>query len=106
MPEPAELEALRISLAPRLENKLITAATVKPKKAHMLRYPVEHFANELPARRIVPLSRSAQRRPEPARQTRRLWHRAGRGLVAPVAGHQPHARRPLPDGGRPSAGSG
>ena len=53
MPELPELEALRIRLAPRLEKKLITAATVNPKKAHMLRYPVEHFANELPARRIV-----------------------------------------------------
>jgi formamidopyrimidine-DNA glycosylase len=57
MPELPELEALRIRLAPRLEGKLITAATVNPKKAHMLRYPVEHFANELPARRIVSLSR-------------------------------------------------
>src|SRR5467141_1129792 len=57
MPELPELEALRIRLAPRLEGKLITAATVNPKKAHMLRYPVENFANELPARRIVSLSR-------------------------------------------------
>lgn len=57
MPELPELEALRIRLAPRLENKLITAATVNPKKAHMLRYPVEHFAHELPARRIVSLTR-------------------------------------------------
>ena len=57
MPELPELEALRIRLAPRLERRLITAATVNPKKAHMLRYPVEHFANELPARRIVSLSR-------------------------------------------------
>src|SRR5260370_37609731 len=55
MPELPELEALRIRLAPRLENKLITAATVNPKKAHMLRYPVENFANEFPARRIVSL---------------------------------------------------
>jgi formamidopyrimidine-DNA glycosylase len=57
MPELPELEALRIRLAPRLEGKLITAATVNPKKAHMLRYPVENFANELPARRIVSLWR-------------------------------------------------
>ncbi|HXM72132.1 MAG TPA: DNA-formamidopyrimidine glycosylase family protein [Candidatus Dormibacteraeota bacterium] len=57
MPELPELEALRISLAPRLQGKLITAATVNPKKAHMLRYPVEHFAHELPARRIVSLIR-------------------------------------------------
>src|SRR3981081_1622950 len=57
MPELPELEALRIRLAPRPENNLITAATVNPKKAHMLRYPVEHFAHELPARRIVSLAR-------------------------------------------------
>ena len=57
MPELPELEALQIRLGPRLEGRLITAATVNPKKAHMLRYPVEHFANELPARRIVSLSR-------------------------------------------------
>ena len=57
MPELPELEALRIRLAPRLEGKLITAATVNPKKAHMLRYPVENFANELPARRLVSLIR-------------------------------------------------
>src|SRR5260370_24655559 len=57
MPELPELEALRIRLGPRLEGRLITAATVNPKKGHMLRYPVEHFANELPARRIVSLAR-------------------------------------------------
>ena len=57
MPELPELEALRIRLGPRLEGKLITAATVNPKKGHMLRYPVENFANELPARRIVSLTR-------------------------------------------------
>jgi formamidopyrimidine-DNA glycosylase len=57
MPELPELEAVRIRLGPRLEGRLITAATVNPKKAHMLRYPVEHFANELPARRILSLSR-------------------------------------------------
>src|SRR5258708_36758670 len=57
MPELHEREAVRITGAPRLENKLITAATVNPKKAHMLRYPVEHFANELPARRILSVIR-------------------------------------------------
>ncbi len=36
-------------LAPRLENNLITAATVNPKKGHMLRYLAEHFAHEAPA---------------------------------------------------------
>lgn len=57
MPELPELEALRIRLSPRLEGRLVTAASVNPKKAHMLRYPVDNFANELPARRIVSLSR-------------------------------------------------
>src|SRR5258707_5880753 len=57
MPELPELEAVRIRLSTRLEGKLMTGATVNPKKAHMLRYPVENFANELPARRIVSLTR-------------------------------------------------
>jgi formamidopyrimidine-DNA glycosylase len=57
MPELPELEALRIRMAPRLEGKLITAAAVNPKKAHMLRYPVEEFARELPARRISSVTR-------------------------------------------------
>ena len=57
MPELPELEALRIRLAPRLEGRLITAASVNPKKAHMLRYPVDNFALELPARRITSLTR-------------------------------------------------
>src|SRR2546426_2503239 len=57
MPELPELEALRIRIGPRVEGKLITAASVNPKKAHMLRYPVEEFARELPARRITSLTR-------------------------------------------------
>jgi len=57
MPELPELEAVRIRLAPRLSNKLITAATVNPKKAHLLRYPVDNFALELPARRITSMTR-------------------------------------------------
>jgi formamidopyrimidine-DNA glycosylase len=57
MPELPELEALRLRLAPRLDGKLITAATVNPKKAHVLRYPVENFARELPARRITSVTR-------------------------------------------------
>jgi formamidopyrimidine-DNA glycosylase len=36
---------------------LITAATVNPKKAHLLRYPVDNFALELPARRITSMTR-------------------------------------------------
>ena len=57
MPELPELEALRLSLGPRLVGKLITAATVNQKKAHLLRYPVDNFALELPARRITSLTR-------------------------------------------------
>src|SRR5437763_14999549 len=57
MPELPELEALRLRISPRIEGKLITAATVNPKKAHLLRYPVDNFALELPARRITSLTR-------------------------------------------------
>jgi formamidopyrimidine-DNA glycosylase len=57
MPELPELEALRLRLGPRLDGKLVTAATVNPKKAHLLRYPVDNFALELPARRITSLAR-------------------------------------------------
>jgi formamidopyrimidine-DNA glycosylase len=57
MPELPELEALRIRLGPRLEGRLITGASVNAKKAHMLRYPVDNFALELPARRIKSLVR-------------------------------------------------
>ena len=47
-------------IAPRVEGKLITAATVNPKKAHLLRYPVDNFALELPARRIISLTRQGK----------------------------------------------
>src|SRR5690242_17233261 len=57
MPELPELEAVRIKLGPRLDGKLITAATVNPRKGHLLRYPVENFALELPARRITSMTR-------------------------------------------------
>ena len=57
MPELPELEALRIRLSPRLSGKLITAASVNPRKAHLLRYPVDNFALELPARRINTMTR-------------------------------------------------
>jgi formamidopyrimidine-DNA glycosylase len=52
MPELPELEALRLQLGPRLEGRLVTAVEINPKKAHMLRYPVEAFAHELPMRRL------------------------------------------------------
>jgi formamidopyrimidine-DNA glycosylase len=57
MPELPELDALRIRIAPRIEGKLITAASVNPPKAHLLRYPVDNFARELPARRITSMTR-------------------------------------------------
>ncbi|HVH62292.1 MAG TPA: DNA-formamidopyrimidine glycosylase family protein [Candidatus Dormibacteraeota bacterium] len=57
MPELPELEALRIRIGPRVEGKLITGSSVNPKKAHLLRYPVDNFALELPARRILSMTR-------------------------------------------------
>jgi formamidopyrimidine-DNA glycosylase len=53
MPELPELEALRIQLGPRLAGRLVTAVDVNPKRAHLLRYPVESFAHEVPYRRIT-----------------------------------------------------
>lgn len=52
MPELPELEALRLRLAPRLRGRLIAAAEINPKRAHLLRYPPESFALELPYRRV------------------------------------------------------
>jgi len=57
MPELPELEALRLRIGPRVEGKLITAASVNPKKGHLLRYPVDNFALDLPARRITAMTR-------------------------------------------------
>jgi formamidopyrimidine-DNA glycosylase len=51
MPELPELEALRIHLGQRIEGRLVTAAQVNPRFAHLLRYPPESFASELPFRR-------------------------------------------------------
>ena len=48
-----ELEALRQVLAPALEGALVTACEVVPKKAHLLRYPVEEFEKEAPYRRFT-----------------------------------------------------
>src|SRR5207248_3111228 len=53
MPEMPELEALRQVLAPALDSALVTACTVVPKKAHLLRYPVEEFEKEVPYRRFT-----------------------------------------------------
>jgi formamidopyrimidine-DNA glycosylase len=53
MPELPELEALRLQLGPRLEGRLVTAVDVSPQKGHLLRYPVESFAQELPFRRFT-----------------------------------------------------
>jgi formamidopyrimidine-DNA glycosylase len=57
MPELPELEALRLQLGPRLQGRLVTAVDVNPKKGHLLRYPVESFAQELPYRRIQAIRR-------------------------------------------------
>jgi formamidopyrimidine-DNA glycosylase len=57
MPELPELEALRLQLGPRLQGRLVTAVDVNPKKGHLLRYPVESFAHELPFRRIQSIRR-------------------------------------------------
>jgi formamidopyrimidine-DNA glycosylase len=57
VPELPELEALRLRLGPELEGRMVTAAEVNPKNAHLLRYPVDEFAKEVPARRIDGVSR-------------------------------------------------
>ena len=53
MPELPELEALRVQLGPRLERRLVTAVDVSPKSGHLLRYPPETFAHELPYRKFT-----------------------------------------------------
>jgi formamidopyrimidine-DNA glycosylase len=53
MPELPELEALRVRLGPRLDSRLVTAVDVNPKSGHLLRYPPESFAHELPFRRFT-----------------------------------------------------
>jgi formamidopyrimidine-DNA glycosylase len=53
MPELPELEALRLQLGPRLEGRLVTAVDVNPKSGHLLRYPPDTFAEELPYRRFT-----------------------------------------------------
>src|SRR6266542_4412262 len=53
MPELPELEALRIQLGPRLEGRMVTAVDVNPRSGHLLRYPPESFAHELPFRRFI-----------------------------------------------------
>ena len=53
MPELPELEALRLQLGPRLEGRLVTAVDVNPKSGHLLRYPPDSFAEELPYRRFT-----------------------------------------------------
>jgi formamidopyrimidine-DNA glycosylase len=53
MPELPELEALRLQLGPRLEGRIVTAVDVNPKSGHLLRYPHESFAHELPFRKFT-----------------------------------------------------
>jgi formamidopyrimidine-DNA glycosylase len=57
MPELPELEAFRLRLGPRLEGRLVTGAEVSPRKAHLLRYPVENFEHEAPYRRLLTVTR-------------------------------------------------
>lgn len=57
MPELPELEALRRKLGPQLQDRMVTAVEVNPRHAHLLRYPVDEFAKEMPARRIRAISR-------------------------------------------------
>jgi formamidopyrimidine-DNA glycosylase len=52
MPELPELEALRLQMGPRLEGRLVTAVDVSPKSGHLLRYPPDSFAHELPYHRF------------------------------------------------------
>jgi len=53
VPELPELEALRIQLGPRLQDRVFTEAEINPKKGHLLRYPPDDFAHEVPYRRIT-----------------------------------------------------
>jgi formamidopyrimidine-DNA glycosylase len=53
MPELPELEALRLQLGPRLEGRLVTAVDVNPKSGHLLRYPPDSFAEEVPFRKFT-----------------------------------------------------
>ena len=53
MPELPELEALRLTLGPRLEGAIVTGCEVEPRKAHLLRYPVQNFEAEAPYRRFT-----------------------------------------------------
>jgi len=53
MPEMPELEALRQVLGQQLDGALVTACEVVPRKAHLLRYPVEEFEKEVPYRRFT-----------------------------------------------------
>jgi formamidopyrimidine-DNA glycosylase len=57
MPELPELEALRLSLGPRLQGKLVTAVEVNPRHAHLLRHPPDDFTHELAIRRFTAMWR-------------------------------------------------
>ena len=53
MPELPELEALRSQLGPRLAGRLVTAAEVNPKQAHLLRHPPDDFQRTVPLHRVT-----------------------------------------------------
>ena len=53
MPELPELEALRLTLGPRLAGRRVAEVEVNPARAHLLRYPIERFQHDLPMRSIA-----------------------------------------------------
>jgi formamidopyrimidine-DNA glycosylase len=53
MPELPELEAVRMSLGPRLEGRLVEAVDVNPRKGFLLRSPLQVFRSELARRHLV-----------------------------------------------------
>ena len=53
MPELPELEAVRATVGPRVQGRLITAAEVNSRQAHLLRHPPDDFTNVVPIRHIA-----------------------------------------------------
>ncbi|MGH7904645.1 MAG: Fpg/Nei family DNA glycosylase [Candidatus Dormibacteraceae bacterium] len=57
MPELPELEALRLTLGPRLAGKTVTGVTVDARRGFMLRHPIGEMAASLSGRRLDSVSR-------------------------------------------------
>src|ERR687887_2743747 len=53
MPELPELEAVRLTVGPRVQGRLITAAEVNSRQAHLLRHPPDDFVDVVPIRHIA-----------------------------------------------------